>query len=182
MLLSFMWMIWPKSFQLVSLLKLPQFLLDEVEEVSALKATAAAVQTHDYGVEGADQHRCPVHLKLLRHHLTTGGAVPNRVHQTRQNLPCWRTSDQTKASEQGQIHYSKTKLLFCFYMIYNKATGWMLMKYLGHISQMMYQKIINILHCDLTLFLTIRHIYKTKWCKKSCWPDIVRQNLLKNKK
>ncbi len=109
-----MWMIWPKSFQLVSLLKLPQFLLDEVEEVSALKATAAAVQTHDYGVEGADQHRGPVHLKLLRHHLTTGGAVPNSVHQTRQNLPCWRTSDQTKASEQYQITITKLSFSFVF--------------------------------------------------------------------
>lgn len=78
-------MVWPKSFQLVSLLQLPQFLLDAVEEVCALKATAAAVQTHDYGVEGADQHRGPVHLKLLRHHLTTGGAVPTRAKQTCQN-------------------------------------------------------------------------------------------------
>lgn len=81
-------MIWPKSFQLVSLLKLSQFLLHAVEEVCSLKSTAAAVQPHDYDVEGADQNRGPVHLKLLRHHLTTGGAVPitgstcDRYHNT----------------------------------------------------------------------------------------------------
>ncbi len=120
-----MWMIWPKSFQLVSLLKLPQFLLDEVEEVSALKATAAAVQTHDYGVEGADQHRGPVHLKLLRHHLTTGGAVPNSTSNPSEPAmleDIW----SNKSLRTRPIHYNKTKLLFCFYMISNKPTGWML--------------------------------------------------------
>lgn len=86
-LLLFMSMIWPKSFQLVSLLKLPEFLLHAVEEVCALKSTAAAIQTHDYGVEGADQHRGPVHLKLLCHHLTTGGAIPITVNQSFQYLP-----------------------------------------------------------------------------------------------
>ncbi len=111
-------MIWPKSFQLVFLLKLPQFLLDAVEEVCALKATAAAVQTHDYGVEGADQHRGPVHLKLLRHHLTTGGAVPTRVHQIIRTCHAGGTPDQTKASKQHHSKCTISKLSFYFVFIW----------------------------------------------------------------
>lgn len=47
-----------------------------MKKVCPLKSTSSAINTHDYSVEGTDKYSCPVHLKLLRHHLATGGAIP----------------------------------------------------------------------------------------------------------
>lgn len=47
-----------------------------MEQVGALEAAAVAIEADDDGAEAADQNRRPVHLELLRHHLTTRCTVP----------------------------------------------------------------------------------------------------------
>lgn len=57
----------PESPQLVLLLESAQSAVHPVEQVSALKPTATPITPCNYHSKTADQHRGPVHLKLLRY-------------------------------------------------------------------------------------------------------------------
>lgn len=60
-----------ESILLILLLKHAQFLLDPVQQVGALEAAAPPVTTHHDDAEAAHQHRGPIQVELLRHHLAT---------------------------------------------------------------------------------------------------------------
>lgn len=60
-----------KCILLILLLKHAQFLLDPMQQVGALEATASPVTTQHDGAKAAHQHRGPIQMKLLWHHLAT---------------------------------------------------------------------------------------------------------------
>lgn len=60
-----------KCILLILLLKHAQFLLDPMQQVGALEAAALPVTTQHDGAEAAHQHRGPIQVKLLWHHLVT---------------------------------------------------------------------------------------------------------------
>lgn len=70
---------------LILFLEHAQLLLDPVQEVGAVEAAASSIASHHNGAEAADQHRGPVHVKLLRHHLATRCPIAANIQQPQQN-------------------------------------------------------------------------------------------------
>lgn len=65
----------PECVPLVLLLSHAQLLLDAVQQVGSLEATATPIAAHHDGAEAAHQRCRPVHVELLRHRLATRGPV-----------------------------------------------------------------------------------------------------------
>lgn len=72
----------PECILLVLLLKDAQPLLDAMQQVGTLETAPPPVAAHHHSSEAARQHRGPVHVKLLRHHLTTRGPVAAHRYNT----------------------------------------------------------------------------------------------------
>ncbi len=112
--------------------------------------------------------------------------VPSLTSTSNPSEPGHAGEHLIKQKLQNKAKFTITKLSFSFVFI------WFLINPLGECwwnIWVTFHKLCTkklLIYCTETwhfaLFLTIRHIYKTKWCKKSCWPDIVCQNQKKKQK